>query len=78
MSWPSSNMCHVGSKSRSPGQILGYFCLHSKGHICDSILMKLCQYLGEVRKYVMSGQKLGHQVKSFESLVYTIEATFAT
>jgi len=36
------------------------------------------QYLGKVRKYVMSGQKLGHQVKSYEILVYTVEATFVT
>ena len=39
----SSNMGHVGSKTRSPGQILGNSCLHSRGHICDQILMKLCQ-----------------------------------
>jgi len=39
----SSNMGHVGSKSRSPGQISGNSCLHPRGHICDPILMKLCQ-----------------------------------
>jgi len=83
ISRPSLNMGHVGLEIRSPGQILGYSCLLSKGHICDPILMKLCQNvcflnLGKIRKYVMSGQKLGHQVKSYEILVYTIEATFAT
>ena len=36
-------MDHVGLKTRSPGQILGKSCLHSRGHICDSILMKLGQ-----------------------------------
>jgi len=36
-------MGHVGLKTRSPGQILGNSCLHSKGHICDPMLMKLCQ-----------------------------------
>ena len=36
-------MGHVGSKTRSPGQVLGYSCLHSKRHICHSILMKLCK-----------------------------------
>ena len=36
-------MGHVGSKTRSPGQILGKFCLQSKGYICDPILMKLGQ-----------------------------------
>jgi len=33
-------MGHVVSKTRSPGQILGNSCLHSRGHICDPILMK--------------------------------------
>jgi len=32
---PSSIMGHVRSKNRSPGQILGNSCLHSRGHICD-------------------------------------------
>ena len=36
-------MGHVELKTRSPGQILGNSCLHSCGHICDSILMKLGQ-----------------------------------
>jgi len=39
----SSKMGHVGSKSRSPGQILRNSCLHSRGQICDPILMKLDQ-----------------------------------
>jgi len=43
ISRPSSNMGYVGSKTRSPGQIIGNPCLHSRGHICDLILMKLCQ-----------------------------------
>ena len=43
ISRPSSNMGNVGSKTRSPGQILGNSCLHSRGYICDLILMKLCQ-----------------------------------
>jgi len=36
-------MGHVGLKTRSPGQILEEFCLHSRGQICDPILMKLSQ-----------------------------------
>jgi len=36
-------MGHVGSKTRSPGQILRNSCLHSRGRICDPILMKLDQ-----------------------------------
>ena len=43
ISRPSSNMGHSGVKTRSPGQILGNFCIHSRGHICDPILMKLRQ-----------------------------------
>jgi len=41
ISSPSSNMGHVGFKSRSPGQILENSCLHSRGHIFYPILMKL-------------------------------------
>ena len=38
----SSNMGYVGSKTRSPGQIIGNSCLQSRGHICNPILTKLC------------------------------------
>jgi len=43
ISRPSLNMGHVWSKTRSPGQILRNSCLHSRGRICDPILMKLDQ-----------------------------------
>jgi len=43
ISRPSSNLGHVGSKTRSPGKIFENSCLHSRGHICDPILMKLDQ-----------------------------------
>jgi len=43
ISRPSSYMGHVGIKTRSHGQILGKSCSHSRGHICDLILMKPCQ-----------------------------------
>jgi len=43
ISRPSSDMGHVGSKTRSTGQILGNSCLHARGHICDPILMELGQ-----------------------------------
>ena len=36
-------MGHVGSKARSPGQILGKPCVHSRGHIFSRILMKVGQ-----------------------------------
>ena len=43
ISWPSSNMGYVGSKTRSPGQIFGNLFLYSRGYIDNSILMKLDQ-----------------------------------
>ena len=43
ISSPSLNMGYVGLKTRSPGQILGNSCLHSRGHICNLIFIKLCQ-----------------------------------
>ena len=36
-------MGHVGSKTRSPDQIVGNSCLHSRGQFYDSILIKLGQ-----------------------------------
>jgi len=59
------------------------WCLHSRDHICDTIFMRrgsnVCfdNIQGQVRIWVMKGQKLGYQVKSSEILVYTLEATFA-
>jgi len=72
ISRPSSNMGHVGSKTRSPGQILGNSCVHSRGHFMSPLfdetwskcLFWQYMYIGQVRKYVMSGQKLGHLVNS--------------
>ena len=43
ISRPRLKLFHVQSKTRSPGHILGNSCLHSRGHICYPILMKLCQ-----------------------------------
>ena len=34
-------MCHVGLKTRSPGQILEKPCARSRGHIFNRIIMKL-------------------------------------
>ena len=39
----SLNMGHVGSKTRSVGQIKEKPCLHSRSHIYDPIFMKLNQ-----------------------------------
>jgi len=65
ISRPSSHMGHVGSKTRSPGQIFGNSCLHFRGQICDPILMKLDQNvcfdnIGHVWIWAMSGQILGY------------------
>ena len=38
-----SKLGHVGSKTRSPGQILEKPCVHSKRHSFDTKFMKLCQ-----------------------------------
>jgi len=48
ISRPSSNIGYVGFKTWSPGQILGNSCLHSRGYICDLILMNL------VRMFVLT------------------------
>ena len=42
-SWMSSKMGHVGSKTRSLGQILEKRCVCSRGHIFSLIIMKLGQ-----------------------------------
>ena len=39
----SSTLGHVGSKTRSLGQILEKPCVHSRGHSFDSKYMKLYQ-----------------------------------
>ena len=39
----SSKLGHVGSKTRSLGQILGKPCVHSRGHSFDPKIIKLCQ-----------------------------------
>ena len=39
----SSKMGHVGSKTRSPGQILEKPCVRSRGHIFSRILLKVGQ-----------------------------------
>ena len=44
--WTSLNMGHVGSKTRSLGQMLGKPCVRSRGHIVSLIFMKLDQNVG--------------------------------
>ena len=43
LSRSSSKLGHVGSKTRSLGQIIEKPCVHSRGHSFDSKLMKLYQ-----------------------------------
>ena len=43
LSRSSSKLGHVGSKTRSLGQILEKPCVHSRGHRFDRKFMKLCQ-----------------------------------
>ena len=54
-------MGHIGSKTRSVGQMIEKPCEHNTGHIMHPIIMKICQNvcLDEVQKWVMLGQKLG-------------------
>ena len=53
----SLEMGHVGSKTRSIGQMLEKPCVHSGGHIFSLIFMKLCQniYLDEISDKVENG-----------------------
>ena len=43
MSRSNSKLGHVGSKTRSLGQILEKPCVHSIGHTFNHKFMKLCQ-----------------------------------
>ena len=60
---------HIGSETRSPGQILEKPFVHFRGHSSNAIFMKLCQCFSHLnleqdQNWVVSGQKLGHKVKS--------------
>ena len=77
----SLKLGHLGSKTRSPGQIKGRPCYHSRGHIFDAIIMNLAQMFALMisrssLKLGHMGSKLGHQAKSKENLVNTPEVTF--
>jgi len=53
-------MSHVGLTSRSPGQIIEKSCLHSTGHICGRIFMKLGQNEAikkGILKHLVSGER---------------------
>ena len=54
----SSKLGHVGSKTRSLGQILEKPCVHSRGHSFDHKFMKVCQNVNILISW--SSSKLGH------------------
>ena len=47
MSRSSSKLGHVGSKTRSLGQMLEKHCAHSRGHMLDSKFMKFYQNVND-------------------------------
>ena len=76
----SSKPGHVGSKTRSHGQISGKS-YHSSGHIFQAIIMTCSKclslwFFGQVWNWVSWGQKLGHQAKPAENFVNTLAVTF--
>ena len=44
---PSLKLGHVGSKTRSLGQILEKSCVHAQRHSFDPKFMKLCQIVNQ-------------------------------
>jgi len=65
----SLNIGHVGSKTRSPNQILGNACLLDRGHICNLVLMELGQmFVLTISRPISNlghvGSKKSQQVKS--------------
>ena len=64
MSRSSSKLGHVGSKTRSLGQILEKLCVHSRGHSFDSEFMNFYQNTNDHR----SGSKLGNVGSKTRSL----------
>ena len=76
---------HLGSKTRSPGQIKGKTCKHSRDHIFEAVIMNVaqniclddfCMYVKFNSKSLFFDQKLGHQAKSKEKFVNTLAVTF--
>ena len=76
-------MGHVGSKSRSLGQILETPCVRSRGHMFSLIIIKLGQnvYLGEIAKDFenWSGRVKNYVTRSNlrKNIVYALEVTFS-
>ena len=71
MSRSSLKLGHVGSKTRSLGQILEKPCVHSKRHSFDPKVMKLCQIVNS--HISRSNLKLGHVGSKTRSLGQILE-----
>ena len=58
-SWTSSKMGHVGSKTKSQGQILEKPCVRSRGHNFSPIVIKLGQniYLDKISDEFENGSR---------------------
>ena len=63
-------MGHVGSKTRSTGQILEKPCVHSRGHIFSPIIRKLGQnvFLNEISDDVENGY-VGSKTRSLGQIL---------
>ena len=78
----SSKLGHLGSKTRSPGQISGKPCYHSSSDIFSSNHHESCSkclswwFLGQVRNWVTWGKKLGHLAKSAKTLLTLYRSHF--
>ena len=70
MSWTDLKLVHVGSKTRSLGQILGKPCVASRGHSFYSKVMRLCQNVNIISR---SDLKLGHGGSKTRSLGQILE-----
>ena len=71
MSRSRSKLGHVGSKTRSLGQILEKLCVHSRRHSFDPKVMKLCQIVNP--HICRSNLKLGHVGSKTRSLGQILE-----
>ena len=71
ISTSSSKLGHLGSKTRSLGQILKKPCVHSRGHSFDSKFMKL--YHNVIIIISRSSSKLGHVGSKTRSLDQILE-----
>ena len=70
----SLKLGHVGSKPRSPGQILEKSCIHTKGHIFSLMIMKLVQNVCLDESQTSS--KMGHVKNKTRSVCQILEKPY--